>query len=989
MSFRISLSLIILYWGWQVSSASADPATDEAFFESKIRPILASSCARCHNEQKISGGLRLDSKEALEKGGESGPAFVVGDADKSLIVQAVRRLEDVSAMPPDKAISPLEVEAMAEWVRRGAYWPEKAAHIEASRHWAFEPVVTHEPEAVRDAEWSQSAIDQYILAKLEQAERKPSPRADRRTLIRRASYDLIGLPPSYEEVRAFEEDSSPDAFEKVIDRLLCSPAYGEQWGRHWLDVVRYADTAGENTDRPLPHAWRYRNWVIQSLNEDKPYDAFVSEQIAGDLIARDGEPSAYADRVVATGFLAISRRFGHFIDKDIHLTYEDSLDTMGKAFLGLSIGCCRCHDHKYDPLSARDYYGLYGVLASTRLSFPGSEPESLPRDLVPIIPPSQIKEMMQPFDAESAKLDEEMKSWADKESVLAKSMESSASTPPVTLATGSIDDAQSSSIYPASSAPATNVSVKKGEIIQLVVSPRASHGADTTLVDFEIVEVDGEHRRWNVKDLVDDSLATNPAADKLGHQAVWCFVDKRAGLAFLSEHLTEINGRPELKVWRNGETPSVFVNTSADVVNVWTQLPAKSFFVHPGAEGPVAVMWISPIDGAVTCSGRIADVHSSGPDGVSWSLEHWASPTMAENLTALRAASEARESAKSKRDQLAGMKPIIPVAYAVADAKPINARIQKRGDPLDLGDEVPRKFLDQFGGKSLENPQSSGRKELAECLTDPANPLVARVMVNRIWQGHFGRGIVSTPNDFGTRGNPPTHPELLDYLAAEFVQDGWSMKEIHRQLMASATYQQQAGEGESLDLYGSFARRRLSAEEIRDTELALSGDLDQSRGEGHPFPPESSWKYTQHTPFALEFPTLRRSVYVMQKRSRRSPFFALFDGADPNASTPVRDNTTVPTQALYFMNDPFFHERADGLAKQIDQSSSDESKRIDFAYAEIFGRPASVNEHASGEKFLREYRESLTEGNEQEKSLKAWRALARIMLASNEALYLD
>lgn len=977
---------LFCFVGLAVGIAHADPATDEAFFESKIRPILVNTCVRCHGEQKSSGGLRLDSKQFFEKGGESG-ALIDGDAEKSLLLQAVRRSEDVSAMPPDKSLTPLEIELVAKWVASGAHWPTKIERIEAARHWSFEPIQSTVPPSTNDGLWPQSAIDSFILEKMESAKRSPSEPADRRTLIRRATYDLTGLPPATEDVELFWADDSPDAFERLIDRLLSSPAYGEQWGRKWLDVVRYADTAGENTDRPLPHAWRYRNWVIDAFNKDMPYDAFVKDQIAGDLIAKDGSSEEYSDHVVATGFLAISRRFGHNIDKDIHLTYEDTLDTTGKAFLGLSLGCCRCHDHKYDPLTTRDYYGLYGVLESTKLSFPGCEPESSPRDLIPMMAPSQITALMQPFDEEFQKLDQDVKSWEAKEASLTKDMDKG-SIQATLLVSGSIEDAESAPFLAEGMEP-IRLAVKKGEIIQLVVAPRGNHGADTTLVEFEITETGGEHRRWNVKDLVDDSLAANPHSDKLGHDSVWCFLDERAGLAFLSEHLTEVNGKQELKVWRNGDTPSVLVNTSATAVDVWTSLPAKSFFVHPGPDGPVAVAWISPVEGEITFSGRIADAHPSGPDGVDWRIEHIPSLAIAERLTELRKAGAAREESRRKRDAVNAARPVVPVAYAVTDAKPVNTRLQKRGEPTDLGDEVPRKFLDVLGGKNLESPTTSGRREMADCLVNRNNPLAARVMVNRIWQGHFGQGIVTSPNDFGTRGQPPTHPELLDYLANEFIESGWSIKEMHRSMMGTATYQQRSGESEVDHLYASFSRRRLTAEEIRDTQLVASGNIDRTKGEGHPFPPESSWRFSQHAPFADEYPTRQRSVYVMQKRSRRNPYFALFDGADPNASTPVRDVTTVPTQALYFMNDPFFHEQATGFADRIMHASINDVDRIEFACQTLFGRPATSDEIDRARSFVRDYESGLDAETPEIRTAKAWQAWGRVMLASNEALYVD
>jgi hypothetical protein len=334
-------------------------------------------------------------------------------------------------------------------------------------------------------------------------------------------------------------------------------------------------------------------------------------------------------------------------------------------------------------------------------------------------------------------------------------------------------------------------------------------------------------------------------------------------------------------------------------------------------------------------------------------------------------------------------RPPVPVAYAVVEGTPHNTRLQKRGEPTDLGDEVPRKFLDILGGQKLETPNVSGRLELAQWLTAPTNPLTPRVMANRIWQWHFGRGIVATPNDFGTRGASPTDPELLDHLASVFVKSGWSLKAMHRLIVMSATYQQATASSDGSKNYDAFPRRRLTAEELRDTLLMASGELDLTPGESHPFPAESTWSFTQHNPFAAEYETTKRSVYVMQKRNRRSRFFALFDGSDPNASTPVRDVTTVPTQALFFLNDPFLHERAAKFSERIRVSAENDRERLNQACRILFGRTASEAEWSEAQAFLKEYDANLSEGSPEEKGQQAREAYARVLIGSNEVLYVD
>ncbi len=624
-----------------------------------------------------------------------------------------------------------------------------------------------------------------MLARLESNGLRPTPPADKHVLLRRATFDLTGLPPTPEQIDAFDADSSPNAFVKVVERLLASPQYGEKWGRHWLDIVRYADTAGENSDHPLPEAWRYRNWVIDAFNNDKPYDQFIREQIAGDLLAKSGPPEKYAERIIATGYLAIARRFGHDINVDMHLTMEDTIGTLGKSVLGLTIGCARCHNHKYDPLTTRDYYGLYGFLQSTRFAFPGCEPNQQPHDLIPLMPQSEIDGLMKPYDAELSRLNAELK---QREAELA-------------------------------------------------------------------------------------------AAKKEG----------------------------------------------------------ESF-----AEG------LKPLP-----------------------------------LDSLQAAVR---TARASRDAFAAKRPVIPVAYGVTEGTPANARIQKRGEPKDLGDEVPRKFIDVLGGQTLPpEEKGSGRLELAEWLTSPSNPLTARVMVNRIWQHHFGVGIVATPNDFGTRGGAPTDPLLLDYLATQFMHNGWSMKAMHRLIMLSAAYQQSTSEG---DAHEGFARRRLTAEEIRDSLLAASGELDLTPGQAHPFPPQSTWGFSQHVPFSANYPTNKRSVYVMRKRNTRDPFFALFDGPDPNDTTPVRQVTIMPTQALFFLNDPFVYSRAGALAKRL-LAAPDDRARLDLACRLLFTRPASDADLADFKEFQSDYQSELQGRSDPDKANETWTAYVRVLFGTNEFLYVD
>ena len=408
---RTSAPVWLLTLGWLCLPLTGVQAGDpDDFFEAKIRPVLLGTCFRCHGDLKTSARLRVDSRSALVQGGSSGPAIEPGNPEDSLLILALTGADGVSAMPPerDKTLRPDQVADFVAWVKAGAVWPENTAKFVAARHWAFEPVQNPNPPAVQNLAWVQTPPDRFVLALQEAAGVGPAPRADKRTLIRRATFDLTGLPPTAEEVEAFECDEAPEAFAALVDRLLESPAYGERWGRHWLDVVRYADTAGETADYPVPLAWRYRQYVVNAFHADKPYDAFLREQLAGDILGGAGPVERYAEQAAATGYLAISRRFGFDSENYHHLTIQDTIDTLGQSVLGLSLGCARCHDHKFDPVSAQDYYALYGIFDSSRYAFPGSEQKQKVRSMLPLVPPAESKTLWRAHEQKLAALRAEL-----------------------------------------------------------------------------------------------------------------------------------------------------------------------------------------------------------------------------------------------------------------------------------------------------------------------------------------------------------------------------------------------------------------------------------------------------------------------------------------------------------------------------------------------------------------------------------------------------
>ncbi len=776
--------LLVLALG---NSLPADDAT-ETEFELRIRPVLAGECLPCHGGQKTNGGLSVASRESLIRGGDRGPAIVVGDPDHSLLIQAIRRTHDEVKMPPKKRLSGQAVADLARWIRDGAAWPTSraarsltviGANNPAPRHWAFKPVRAIPPPPDPTG-WADRPIDRFVAARRRAAGLQPVGRADRRSLIRRVTFDLIGLPPTPEEIRSFLNDRGPDAFVKVVDRLLASPHYGERWGRHWMDVAHYADTAGDNADYPVPEAVRYRDYIIDAFNRDQPYDRFVREQLAGDIAARGKSGAEYADSIAATGFLALSRRYATGPYELWHLTLEDAIDTTGRAFLGLTLRCARCHDHKFDPVTQRDYYALYGMFASTSFPFAGAEElhsKGFPRmKFVPLVEPARAEPALKAYRERLAELE------------------------------------------------------------RVIPSLEASKDAK----------------------------------------------DRRQV--------------PELK-------------------KEWARLKRTSL--------PVTM----------------------------------------------------------------------PAAYAVTEGTPTDVPLQRRGEPGNPGPVVPHgvpRFAFLAGEAPPPTPpKSSGRSELAHWLTRPGHPLTARVMVNRIWQHHFGRGIVATPSNFGVRGEPPTHPELLDWLAAKFVAEGWSVKTIHREIVLSETYQlasdgrpRQAALDPDDRWLWHFPRRRLDAESIRDAMLAASGRLDPARPGRHPFPPIEEWHWTQHDAFKTVYPSNHRSVYLMSQRLVKHPFLALFDGPDTNTSTDVRSRSTVPLQALYFLNNPFVLECAEGLADRMIAAGEEPEGRIVHGYELAWGRPPDPEESRRALRFVRDAASATTDRD-------AWIGLAKILLTASEFLYVD
>lgn len=962
---------------------------DEAFFEANVRPVLARHCIKCHGPEKQSGGLRLDSAAALAKGAKAGPVIDTATPAESPLLLAIKRNDDAPAMPPDKALPARELADLAAWIQAGAPWPKAAAPVQSVKHWAFEPVKPVSAD-LASAKATQNFIDGQLAQMQSATGVKPDALADKRVLARRLYFSLTGLPPAVEELEAFMADTSPNAYEMLVEKLLKSPQYGEKLGRMWMDVAHYADSAGETADFPAPEAWRYRDYIIESFNKDKPFNEFLREQVAGDILARqlpkESTSERYRELITATGYLSISRRFGYDINADHHLTIEDTIDTLGKSALGLTLGCARCHDHKYDPVSAEDYYSLYGIFASSRYPFPGCEKDRVPKDHTPLLTESEIAAKRLPLQAEIDKTQEKL-------STIENSLRKTAETGVKKVGQGEIANGGSQEFQFAGEKA---VSLAKGEQLRLAILPKNGHGADSTLVELILEETVGEKRTWDLtKTMLADPEQGGKGfshADTFGNSNVWNLFETIPAPRLLSVFVKDAEKTPGLLVWRGGsDVPSFFININDKPISFITvKQPARSVGLHPGPSGTVVVAFESPISGRFNIRGKVADIDTTGGDGIGWELS--TGPGIAYGMIQNVAAVAALDQAKKRLEEF---NQSIPVAYAMAEGKPQDAKIQIKGDPATLGPEAPRRNLKLFGGQPIKDKTASGRLDLAGWITANSNPLTARVIVNRIWQLHFGQGLVRSPDNFGVRGEPPVNQALLDGLTARFIAGGWSIKWLNHVIVSTDAFKRaDVDDDENLKRdydntsLWKYNRRRLTAEEIRDSLLSATGSLDLTPAGPHPFPPAAQWRFTQHTPFIDVYDHNRRGVYLMTQRIRRHPFLALFDGPDTNACTGRRDSTTVPTQALFFLNDPFVHQLSLKLAREL-QSLPDDGSRLNLAAKRLYARPARADELQIATDFIRNYAASLPPATDAERRAQAWAAWLRVMFSSNEFIYLE
>jgi hypothetical protein len=931
-------------------------ARDAALFEQEVLPVLKAHCFKCHGGPKPRGGLSLTSRKGLLAGGDLGPAVSLEKPGDSLLLKAIH-YRDGLEMPPSGKLPARQIEVLTRWVHAGAPWPRSSEAVlttpkgprvteEDRRYWAFQTVRRPALPPVKARGWVRNPIDAFVLAKLEAKGLRPAPPADRRTLARRLYYDLTGLPPTPEQVDAFVNDQVADAYERLVDRLLASPDYGEKWGRHWLDLVRYAETDGFEFDRSKPFAWRYRDYVINAFNADKAYDQFVREQLAGDLL-----PVVTQETMIATGYYRLGQWDSGAADRlqQKYDVLDGILSTTGQVFLGLSVGCARCHDHKKDPIPQRDYYRLLAFFHN--ISGMGGR--------------GSTKRVMAPADLPS--YEGQLKAKQDREIELARQVyqleqrfavalaakkgvpAGDLPTPDLTGLTyrfyrdtwenlpdfdGLLPETEGSiahnyvTLAPASRAEAIGL-VFEGKL-------KVLQAGDYT---FDLDSTDGAR-------LIVDGKAVLDRPGK-GRQQASAKVRLRAGLLPMRLEYFNTYGRPRLQLeWSGPGVPRRPL--TGDVRPGTVDLPA----------------WIDKY-GAELLGGQEAERY-------------------AELVQALEASRKARPAAPG----------IEVLCVSEGYASPTHVLI--RGNPQAKGEQVEAGFPEVLSPPGRK--PAAGRLALAGWLTDPNNPLTARVLVNRLWQHHFGRGIVPTPNDLGRLGEAPTHPKLLDWLASEFVGSGWRTKPLHRLLLTSSAYRMssQAEPGAlAVDpanlLFWRFNMRRLTAEEVRDSVLAVCGNLNRRAGGPGVYPrlprevlatqdrPGRGWVTSPPEEAA------RRSIYVHVKRSLLLPQLTQFDLADTDQSCPARFTTTVPTQALLMLNDEFTNEQARLFAQRLtEEAPGGLEAQVTRAVRLVTGRVPAADEVNQDVGFVRSLRRGHGLSGQE-----ALRFYCLLLLNTNEFIYLD
>ena len=1003
---RLAAACLFALNGFLSAAVSVQIAPEQLeFFENKIRPILANHCLECHSGEKgkIKGGLNMDSKEDVLKGGDTGPALEAGNVKGSLMIKAVTWEDDLQ-MPPKKKLSDEQIADLKKWISIGAPDPREpsktAVKVDKKAHWAFQPLSKPTPPAVKNASWGTNAIDKFILAKLEEKSMIAAPQADKETLLRRVYYDLTGLPPTPKQIDDFVRDQSPDAYVRVIDQLLNDPGYGERWGRHWLDTARYSDTSGDLTSQAdriteyrYPFAWTYREWVINALNKDLPYDQFIMQQLAADKI-----PNNPKENLAALGFLTVGQRFGKMTDEVIN----DRIDVIGRGFLGLTIACARCHDHKFDPVTAADYYALRGIFVSC------AEPVG---NEMPLIAGDPNSPAFLKFQQDLSKLEEKaysefyriQREYSDKmrkhaavlfEAAMLTRKESTAE-----------DNKRGNELMKQAGLDTDATAIVNGAIM----SSNRLRSSDDIYGPFFKLASQSTNRQKMIRDMLDGK--------------------------YWSKHNSEVieflKAQPSL--------PSEIHEVALLVGKFFAQIEPKVPSLYAAFMDKTKAVSESPEKGAMEAAVFPLRLVPASEISVERLMEEgntsFPNPKM---RGILEKAADFAGINKFKLTFKGG-----PVrAMVLKDLEtPKNSPLFIRGNPPKPGEQprvVPRRFIEVLSENGQPTPfkEGSGRLELAQSIARPSNPLTARVIVNRVWMHHFGEGLVRTPDDLGNQAGKPTHPELLDFLANWLVQDlgpqkpAWSLKSLHKAIMLSRAYQQSSNSvfkggandyaktDPSNSLLWRSNVRRLDFESFRDSLISMAGIMDKSPG-------GQSFNVTEE-PYVF-----RRSVYAYIDRANMPDLLMQFDMANPTAPNSKRSSTIVPQQALFLMNSSFVAAIVQNIVKRPEivnavsvQKDTDkgisavyrlvlqrlptpaERKRaIDFLVLEnkmqaaIKADAAQMNKDASkmAEKKLQSAQNAKTASaalvNEgelvQRVAFSPWEALVQALLFSNEAAYVN
>ncbi len=1110
--FRFILPLVGIWLIAFPCAASADdaPVTPEQaeFFEKKIRPVLADRCWKCHGSEKEEGNLRLDRYARVRKGGDTGPAVVPGDLQTSELVEAILYDPAGYQMPPDGKLPQSQIDDLLAWIKIGAPWPgadtedDAAATAEfdlaaRAKHWSYQPIVAQAIPDVRQPDWVRTPVDAFLLKSIESANLAPAAPADRRTLLRRLALDVTGLPPTEAEIEEFVADKHPDAYERLVERLLAAPAYGERWGRHWLDLVRFAETAGHEFDYEIEHAWRYRDYIVRAFNDDLPYDQLLIEHLAGDLLEapRRDPVTGRNESILATGFYWFSQ--GKHSPVDIRAeecdTVDNQLDVIGRAFLGTSIACARCHDHKFDPIRAADYYALAGFLQSSRRDAAQIDPPERTSVLVDEIRDARARsefllsdiaasgfyaienefaERLANASAEWLK-DQQAAGWpkylsetvipnpqhplylwghlghiADENTFrerkrgLHQEWNQRAAEAVFHDSTRLFEDFTGDEFgeLPGwfTSGPAWIRSITRGGEYAISDSPDAPirhlwepgtvnsglNGAqwqgtlrsptftiEQNNIWYRVRKIGGEsnngrkHKSGQIHLVVDGfQLIQNPLYGMLSLN-----VPTNGEYVWLRQDVSKFPGHAAYIEFEDHDDGILIVDRIVfSNANVPPEIPdslQRALLDDPEIDSPAKL--------AAAYQQNLKDTLATWSRGTLALDDHLAARTalanflLTSNLLPVQpkfADEDERAAVASALERLRGLQAqILPPTYALAitDGTPENERILIRGQHTKPGESVPRRFLEVFEARSDSlSETSSGRLELAERFVR-GNPLAARVIVNRLWHHHFGTGLVATVDDFGHMGQPPSHPELLDWLANELIARGWSLKAIHRLMLLSNAYRMSSEiadlEAETADPQNRLLHRmnlkRLEGEVLRDAMLALSGRLDR-RLYGESVMPhltsfmEGRGRPGQSGPLDGDG---RRSIYINVRRNFLTPMFLAFDFPTPFTTMGRRSVSNVPAQGLTLMNNEFVLQQSRLWAERLLVETADwngdpaeqRAFRVGKLYEQAFARQPTANEQAVAAEFLDQQAHEYGRPDHPQ----AWTDLCHVLLNVKEFVY--